>query len=172
MQPRTGIIEGQRMPIEILLVEDNEGDIRLMREILGEINPTAHLHVVTDGATALDFPRFHGRYLDALRPSVILLDLNLPKLHGREVLARIKADAHLQTIPVIVLTSSLAELDIESSYQLMANSYLQKPENWVEFERMVIGLNHFWFTRVKLPNKTQSAGRCSELGCDASASRR
>ena len=160
------------MPIEILLVEDNQGDIRLMREILAEINPAAHLHAVTDGADAMDFLGFQGRYLDALRPSVILLDLTLPKLHGREVLARIRADPHLQTIPVIVLTSSLAELDIQSSYQLMASSYLQKPENWVEFERMVISLNNFWFTRVTLPNKTQSAGRYSESACDSSASRR
>ena len=144
------------MPIEILLVEDNQGDIRLMREILAEINPAAHLNAVTDGADAMDFLGFQGRYLDALRPSVILLDLTLPKLHGREVLARIRADPHLQTIPIIVLTSSLAELDIQSSYQLMASSYLQKPENWVEFERMVISLNNFWFTRVKLRKKQQA----------------
>jgi two-component system, chemotaxis family, response regulator Rcp1 len=139
------------MPIDILLVEDNEGDIRLMREILREINPTARLHVVTDGAEAMDFLRYQGRHIDAPRPNVILLDLNLPKLHGREVLARVKANPHLQTIPVIVLTSSLAEFDIESCYQLMASSYLRKPENWVEWERMVISLNNFWFTRAKLP---------------------
>jgi chemotaxis family two-component system response regulator Rcp1 len=160
------------MLIDILLVEDNEGDIRLMREVLGEINPTARLHVVTDGVEAMDFLGYQGRYLDAPRPSVILLDLNLPKLHGREVLARVKADPRLQTIPVIVLTSSLAELDIESSYRLMANSYLRKPNNWIEFERMVISLNNFWFTRVKLPHKTQGAGPDSETDCDPPASRR
>ncbi len=141
------------MPIDILLVEDNDGDIRLMREILAEINPTARLHVVTDGAEAMDFLRYQGRYLDAPRPSVILLDLNLPKLHGREVLARVKANPHLQTIPVIVLTSSEEESDIASSYQLMANSYLRKPGNLDQWEQMVISLNGFWFTRVKLPKR-------------------
>lgn len=141
------------MPIDILLVEDNEGDIRLMREVLAEINPTARLHVVTDGAEAMDFLRYQGRYLVAPRPNVILLDLNLPKVHGREVLARVKADPHLQTIPVIVLTSSQDESDVASSYKLMANSYLRKPENLGEFEAMVVSLNGFWFTRVKLPKQ-------------------
>jgi chemotaxis family two-component system response regulator Rcp1 len=87
------------MLIDILLVEDNEGDIRLMREVLSEINPTARLHVVTAGVEAMEFLGYQGRYLDAPRPSVILLDLNLPKLHGREVLARVKADPRLQTTP-------------------------------------------------------------------------
>jgi chemotaxis family two-component system response regulator Rcp1 len=143
--------------IDILLVEDNEGDIRLMREILGEINPTAYLHVVSDGAEAMDFLQYQGRYLDSPRPNVILLDLNLPKLHGREVLARVKANPHLQTIPVIVLTSSEDEGDVQSSYQLMANSYLRKPDNFDEWEQMVQSLNNFWFTRVKLP---KSQKRC------------
>ena len=139
------------MPIDILLVEDNEGDIRLMREVLGEINPTARIHVVTDGVEAMEFLGYQGRDLDAPRPDVILLDLNLPKMHGREVLARVKANPHLQTIPVIVLTSSEAESDVASSYQLMANSYLRKPGNRDAFEDMVISLNGFWFTRVQLP---------------------
>lgn len=145
------------MGIDILLVEDNLGDIRLMREVLGEINPTACLHVVTDGAEAMDFLGYQGRYLNAARPSVIVLDLNLPKMHGREVLARVKANPHLQTIPVIVLTSSEAKSDVESSYKLMANSYLRKPGNWSEFEDMVKSLNNFWFTRVRLP-KHQKCG--------------
>jgi len=144
------------MSIDILLVEDSEGDIRLMREILGGINPTARLHVVTDGAEAMDFLRYQGRYIDAPRPNVILLDLNLPKLHGREVLARVKANPHLQTIPVIVLTSSEAESDVESCYKLMANSYLRKPDNLYEYEALVQLLNHFWFTRVTLPRGVQS----------------
>jgi chemotaxis family two-component system response regulator Rcp1 len=139
------------MPMHILMVEDNEGDIRLMREILRELNPSACLHIVTDGLEAMDFLGYQGRYLDAPRPSVILLDLNLPKLHGREVLARVKTNPHLQTIPVIVLTSCHAEFDIESSYKLMANSYLRKPENWDAWEQMVISLNDFWFTRARLP---------------------
>ena len=142
--------------MDILLVEDSEGDIRLMREILGGINPTARLHVVTDGAEAMDFLRYQGRYIDAPRPNVILLDLNLPKLHGREVLARVKANPHLQTIPVIVLTSSEAESDVESCYKLMANSYLRKPDNLYEYEALVQLLNHFWFTRVTLPRGVQS----------------
>ncbi len=141
------------MPIDILLVEDNEGDIRLMREILGEINPGARLHVVTDGAQAVEFLEYQGRYLDAPRPSVILLDLNLPKLHGREVLARVKANPHLQPIPMIVLTSSEDESDVVSSYKLMANSYLRKPANLDGWEQMVTSLNGFWFTRVKLPKQ-------------------
>jgi two-component system, chemotaxis family, response regulator Rcp1 len=139
--------------MDILLVEDNQGDIRLMREILREINPAARLHVVTDGAEAIDFLGYQGRYLVAPRPSVIVLDLNLPKLHGREVLARVKSNPHLQTIPVIVLTSSEDQSDIESSYQLMANSYLRKPDNLDQWEQMVTSLNNFWFTRVKLPKR-------------------
>ena len=145
------------MPIDILLVEDNQGDIRLMREFLREINPTARLHVVTDGAEAMDFLQYQGRYVVAPRPNVILLDLNLPKLHGREVLARVKSNPHLQTIPVIVLTSSEEESDVESSYQLMANSYLRKPGNLEEWEQMVKSLNGFWFTRVKLPKRESVA---------------
>jgi chemotaxis family two-component system response regulator Rcp1 len=144
-------VEDKETPVDILLVEDNKGDIRLMREILGEINPTAHLHVVTDGAEAMEFLGYQGRYLAAPRPSVILLDLNLPKLHGREVLARVKRNPHLQTIPVIVLTCSEQESDVVSSYQLMANSFIRKPANWNDWERMVISLNNFWFTRAKLP---------------------
>jgi CheY-like chemotaxis protein len=107
----------------------------------------------------MDFLRYQGRYLAAPRPSVILLDLNLPKLHGREVLARVKANPHLQTIPAIVLTSSEAESDVASGYKLMANSYLRKPGNLDEFEQMVISLNNFWFTWVKLPQR----GKTSEI---------
>jgi chemotaxis family two-component system response regulator Rcp1 len=141
------------VPIVILLVEDNEGDIRLMREMLGKINSTARLHVVTDGAEAMDFLRYQGLYLDAPRHNVILLDLNLPKLHGREGLARVKSNPHLQSIPVIVLTSSEEESDVESSYQLTANSYLHKPDNLDQWEQMVTSPNNFWFTRVKLPER-------------------
>ncbi len=145
------------MPIDILLVEDNQGDIRLMREFLREINPTACLLVVTDGAEAMDFLQYQGRYVVAPRPSVILLDLNLPKLHGREVLARVKSNPHLQSIPVIVLTSSEEESDVESSYQLMVNSYLRKPGNLEKWEHMVKSLNAFWFTRVRLPKRESVA---------------
>jgi two-component system, chemotaxis family, response regulator Rcp1 len=146
------------VPIDILLVEDNEGDIRLMREVLREINPTARLHVVRDGVEAMEFLGYQGRYLDAPRPSVVLLDLNLPKMHGHEVLARVKANPHLQTIPVIVLTSSEAETDVVKSYELMANSYLKKTGDLSEFEALVKSLNGFWLTRVKLPKHKQTVG--------------
>jgi chemotaxis family two-component system response regulator Rcp1 len=139
------------MPIDILLVEDNEGDIRLLREVLGEINPTAGLHVVTDGVEAMEFLGYQGRHLDAPRPDVILLDLNLPKMHGHEVLTGIKANPHLRRIPVIVLTSSEVESDVVSSYQLRANSYLKKPDALCEFEALVRSLNDFLLTRVRLP---------------------
>jgi two-component system, chemotaxis family, response regulator Rcp1 len=139
------------VPIDILLVEDNESDIRLMREILGEINKSARLHVVTDGVEAMEFLLYRGRNLDAPRPSVILLDLNLPKIHGRDVLALIKTNPHLRRIPVVVLTSSEAESDVVTSYQLMANSYLRKPDDLNEFEALVQRLNDFWLTRAKLP---------------------
>lgn len=145
------------MPTNILLVEDNEGDIRLMREVLGEINPTAHLHVVANGLEAMLYLGYQGIYLDAPRPYVILLDLNLPKMHGREVLARVKANPHLQTIPVIVLTSSESEDDVVRCYQLMANSYLKKPTDLSEFYAMVKSLNDFWLKRVKLPRYQQTA---------------
>ena len=109
------------MPIDTLMVEDSEGDIRLMREILREVNPTARLHAVTDGAEAMEFLGYQGRYIDAPRPNH-LADLNLPKLHGREILARVKANPGVHTIPVIVLTSCCAELEVESSYKWMVNS--------------------------------------------------
>jgi two-component system, chemotaxis family, response regulator Rcp1 len=124
-----------------------------MREILREIHPSARLHVVTDGAEAMDFLLYQGRYLVAPRPNLIVLDLNLPKLHGREVLARVKSNPLLQSIPVLVLTSSEEQSDVESSYQLMANSYLRKPDNLDPWEQMVASLNNFWFTRVKLPKR-------------------
>jgi two-component system, chemotaxis family, response regulator Rcp1 len=146
------------VPIDILLAEDNKGDIRLMGEVLREINPTARLHLVRDGVEAMEFLGYQGRYLDAPRPSVILLDLNLPKMHGHEVLAGVKANPHLQTIPVIVLTSSEAETDVVKSYELMANSYLKKTGDLSEFEALVKSLNDFWLTRVKLPKHKQTVG--------------
>jgi two-component system, chemotaxis family, response regulator Rcp1 len=139
------------VPMDILLVEDNEGDVRLIREILGEASKTARLHVVADGVEAMEFLGFQGKYLDAPRPQLILLDLKLPRMHGREVLARIKANPHLQTIPVIVMTSSRAESDLVTCYQLKANAFLRKPGDLNEFEELVKSLNDFWLNRVKLP---------------------
>jgi chemotaxis family two-component system response regulator Rcp1 len=129
-----------------------------MREALREINPTARLHVVRDGVEAMEFLGYQGPYLDAPRPSVILLDLNLPKMQGHEVLARVKANPHLQTIPVIVLTSSEAETNEVKSYEVMANSYLKKTGDLSEFEALVKSLNDFLLTRVKLPKHEQTVG--------------
>jgi two-component system, chemotaxis family, response regulator Rcp1 len=146
------------MPIDILLVEDNEGDARLLREVLREANKTVRLHVVTDGLEAMAFLRYQGPYLDVPRPDVILLDLKMPKMDGLEVLAQVKADPWLKTIPIIVLTTSEAEPDIVQSYKLMANCYLTKPGEWKEFERLVKSLNDFWLTSVMLPKQGKTAG--------------
>jgi CheY-like chemotaxis protein len=144
------------MPIDILLVEDNAGDARLIREALGEVSKTARLHVVENGVEAIEFLERQGRFADAPRPQLVLLDLTLPKMNGREVLARIKADPQLQMIPVIIMTSSRAESDLVTCYQLKANAYLRKPDNLSEFEQLVKSLNDFWLTRVKSPKEEQS----------------
>jgi chemotaxis family two-component system response regulator Rcp1 len=151
------------MPINILLVEDNEGDVRLIREVLGEVSKTARLHVVADGAEAMEFPGCQGRYINAPRPQLILLDLNMPKLHGREVLARVRADPHLQTIPVMVLKGSQAQSDVVRGHELRANSRLKKPDNSSVFEEMVESLNDFWLKRVKLPKNTKRGREKPEI---------
>jgi len=134
--------------MDILLVEDNEGDVRLLREALAEVNQTARLHVVGDGLEALAFLRYQGQYLDAPRPNVILLDLHMPRMGGIEVLAQIKGDPWFKTIPIIVLTSSPSEMHIAKCYGLMANCYLVKPQEWKEFEGLIKSLNDFWLTEV------------------------
>jgi chemotaxis family two-component system response regulator Rcp1 len=141
------------MPIDILLVEDNEGDVRLLREVLFETNKAARLHVVADGFEAMAFLRYQGPFLDAPRPDLILLDLQMPKMDGLEVLAKVKEDPWLKTIPIVVLTASQAEPDIVQSYKLMANCYLTKPGEWKEFESLVRSLNDFWLVRVKYPKQ-------------------
>jgi two-component system, chemotaxis family, response regulator Rcp1 len=143
------------MPIEILLVEDNDGDARLLREVFREANKDVRLSVVPDGVEAMAFLTYQGKYLDAPRPDLILLDLNMPKMDGREVLVRVKANPQLKTIPVIVLTTSEAESDIVSSYGLMASCYLTKPGELADFEKLVKSLNDFWLTSasVKLPKQ-------------------
>src|SRR5580704_1020133 len=146
------------MPIDILLVEDNQGDARLLQELLLETNKCARLHVVSDGAEAMEFLGYQGRYVDAPRPQLILLDLNLPKVHGHDVLSRVKANPHLQSIPIIILTSSEAESDLVTSYQLRANCYLSKPAELKQFESLVKSLNDFWLTRVRLPAKGRAMG--------------
>jgi chemotaxis family two-component system response regulator Rcp1 len=144
----------ENMPIELLLVEDNAGDARLMREVLLGVNDSIHLLVASDGVEAMAFLNREGNYVRSPRPDLILLDLNLPKMDGREVLACIKADAKLKTIPVIVLTISDFEADIVKSYELQANCYLCKPVQLSEFETLMKTINRFWMTEVKLPEQT------------------
>lgn len=137
--------------LEVLLVEDSPGDVRLTREALREANRTIQLHVALDGVEAMAFLRREGDHTAALRPDLILLDLNLPKMDGREVLAQIKADPKLRTIPTIILTTSNAEIDIARSYQLQANCFLSKPVQLDEFEGLVKSINDFWLTKARLP---------------------
>lgn len=141
------------MSIEVLLVEDSPGDVRLTQEAFREANGTIHLHVVSDGIEAMTFLRREEGYSHVPRPDFILLDLNLPKMDGREVLANIKSDDSLKTIPTIILTTSNAEVDIVKSYQLQANCYLTKPVQLDEFENLVKSVNEFWITKVKLPQQ-------------------
>ena len=138
-------------PAEILLVEDNPGDVRLTRETLKESKLLNRMSVVVDGVEALAFLRREGRYAGETRPDLILLDLNLPKKDGREVLAEIKADESLRRIPVIVLTTSSAEQDILKMYDLHANCYITKPVDLDQFSVVVRAIEAFWFTIVKLP---------------------
>ena len=138
-------------PIEILLVEDNPGDVRLTQEVFKESKIRNRLHVARDGEEAMTFLRNGVNGGDGARPDLILLDLNLPKKDGREVLAEIKADDGLKHIPVIVLTVSSAEEDILRSYDLHANCYLTKPIEFDEFVRIVRSIEDFWLMIVKLP---------------------
>ena len=141
------------MPIELLLVEDSPGDVRLTQETFRDANMSVHLYVASDGVEAMAFLRHEGAHADAPRPDLILLDLNLPKMDGREVLAHIKENDSLKTIPTVILTTSDAEADIVKSYQLQANCYLTKPVQWEEFESLVKSINDFWLTKVKLPRR-------------------
>jgi CheY-like chemotaxis protein len=138
-------------PIEILLVEDNPGDVRLTIEGLNEGKVRNNLHVAKDGVEALAFLRREAQYQDAVRPDLILLDLNLPRMDGRQVLSQIKADPDLKTIPVVVLTTSRAEQDVLHSYQLQANCYITKPVDLEQFITVVRSIEDFWLTIVTLP---------------------
>jgi chemotaxis family two-component system response regulator Rcp1 len=149
-------IGGGGRPIEVLLVEDSPGDVRLTQEAFRDANPLIHLDVATDGVEAIAFLRREGAHVHAPRPDLILLDLNLPKMDGREVLARIKEDASLRMIPTVILTTSEAEADIVKSYQLQANCYLTKPVQLDAFERLVKSINSHWLTEAKLPQQRQS----------------
>jgi two-component system, chemotaxis family, response regulator Rcp1 len=139
--------------VEILLVEDNPGDVRLTIEALKEGQVLHHLSVARDGVEALAFLRREGPHANAARPDLILLDLNLPRRDGREVLAEIKKDATLRRIPVVVLTTSKAQEDILRSYELHANSYIDKPVDLEQFISVVRALDAFWLSAARLPSK-------------------
>ncbi len=138
-------------PIDILLVEDNPADVRLTVEALKEGKIYNNLHVVTDGVEAIAYLRRQGKYANAVRPDLIILDLNLPKKDGREVLKEIKNDDSLKTIPVVILTVSKSEEDIIKSYNLHANCYITKPVDLSQFINVVKSIEDFWITTARLP---------------------
>ena len=143
-------------PIEVLLVEDNPGDIRLTKEAMKEAKIINNLNVVEDGVEALAYLRKKGNFKGVKRPDLILLDINLPKKNGREVLAEIKQDIQLKQIPVVILTVSNAEEDIIKTYELHANCYITKPVDMEQFIKVVKSIDAFWFSIVKLPPNKNS----------------
>jgi CheY-like chemotaxis protein len=138
-------------PIEILLVEDSPGDVRLTKEALRDAKVQNRLHVASDGIEAMSFLRREGKHADAPRPDLILLDLNLPKKSGRKILEEIKLDLSLKSIPVVILTTSAAEEDVLRSYQLHANCYITKPVDLDQFLKVVRTIDSFWLAIVRLP---------------------
>jgi chemotaxis family two-component system response regulator Rcp1 len=146
-------IHSAQNPIEILLVEDSPTDIELTIEALRDAKVFNTLHIVEDGVSALTYLRKEGRYAGAVRPDLIMLDLNLPRKNGREVLAEIKSDADLSLIPVVILTTSQADQDIAESYRLHANCFVTKPVDFEQFVNVIRSIEDFWFTVVKLPKK-------------------
>jgi CheY-like chemotaxis protein len=134
---------------DVLLVDDSPGDVRLTQEAFHDVNISIRLHVVSDGVEAMAFLRHEGVYVDACRPDLILLDLNLPRMDGREVLALIKSDDSLRTIPIVVLTTSETDTDVRESYRLQANSYLCKPVRFDAFETLVKSINEMWLTNAR-----------------------
>ena len=152
IEPLQRIRLSDMRPIEILLVEDNPGDVRLTQEALGEAKVRNNLAVARDGVEALSYLRREPPYEGASRPDLVLLDLNLPRKDGREVLAEIKADPELRRLPVVVLTTSSAEKDVLESYNLYANCYITMPVDLDQFVSIVTSIEDFWLTIVKLPN--------------------
>ncbi|MFC2024556.1 response regulator [Chloroflexota bacterium] len=144
--------ENRGKPVEVLLVEDNPGDVRLTMEALHEAKVSNVMNVVRDGIEAMAFLRQEGEYCNASRPDLVILDLNLPKKDGREVLADMKEDEDLRIIPVVILTTSRAEEDILQTYGLHANCYITKPADLDQFVKVVKSINDFWLTIVKLPS--------------------
>lgn len=139
-------------PIEILLVEDNPGDVRLTQEALNDARVANTMHVAKDGVEAMRFLRKEGEYSDVPRPDLVLLDLNLPKKDGREVLAEIKEDSDLRRIPVVILTTSEDEADVSKAYDSHANCFITKPVDLDQFMTVVRSIEGFWLTVVQLPN--------------------
>jgi len=142
------------VPVEILLVEDSPSDQLLAREALAEAGIASRVHVVSDGIEAMDFLRRQGRHQRAPRPDLILLDLNLPRKDGREVLSEIKSSEDLKRIPVVVLTTSESEQDVKRAYALHANCYISKPVDFEAFKRVIRSIEEFWFRTVRLPSST------------------
>ena len=147
------------MTPQVLLVEDSAGDVRMTRETFRDVNMSARLHVVSDGVEALAFLRQEGVYAGVPQPDLILLDLNLPRMGGQEVLSIIKTDSNLKSIPTVILTTSDAQTDVDASYELGGNCYLTKPPDWDAFEVLVKSINDFWLSKVKLPGRRQAVGR-------------
>ena len=146
-------VDDEGVPIEVLLVDDDPGDVLMTREAFEEHRLRNNLNVVTDGADALAYVRREGEFADATRPHLILLDLNLPKRDGREVLREIKTDPDLREIPIVVLTTSAAESDVLASYQLHANAYVTKPVDFDRFTSVVKQIDDFFVSLVKLPRR-------------------
>jgi CheY-like chemotaxis protein len=144
-------VRGSGTPIEVLLVEDDPGDVLMTQEAFEEHKVRNRLTVVSDGAEALSYLRREGEYADAVRPDLILLDLNLPRRDGREVLAEVKRDEELGQIPIVVLTTSAADEDILKSYQLHANAYVTKPVDFEQFISVIRQIDEFFVSVVKLP---------------------
>ena len=151
------VVETRERAIEILLVEDNPGDVRLTQEVFKEGKVWNNLSVVPDGVAALEYLRRQGAYAGAPRPDLILLDLNMPKKDGREVLTEIKQDEELRRIPVVILTTSKAEEDILKSYKLYANCYITKPVDLDQFIEVVKSVEDFWLCIVRLPPRNGNA---------------
>lgn len=144
------------VPVDILLVEDSPSDQLLAREALAEAGIASRLHIVSDGIEAMDFLRRQGRHHDAPRPDLILLDLNLPRKDGREVLSEIKSSEDLKRIPVVVLTTSESEQDVKRAYTLHANCYVAKPVDFEAFKRVIRSIGEFWFRTVRLPSPSSN----------------
>jgi len=147
------MIPNSAKPIEILLVEDDEADVLLTRKSLEKNKIAVNLNVVGDGEEALNYLKHNGKFEDKKTPDLIILDLNLPGMHGREVLTELKKDDQLKSIPVVVLSTSTAEEEILKTYNLGVNCYISKPINLEQFQNVVTSITHFWFSIVSLPPK-------------------